>query len=179
MADFDQLATLFEFAGGAKSRGPMMAAVATAESSGDETIVSPAGAIGYWQIMPFWAATFGWPVSYLYQGYYNARAAVKISGGGFHVGAWDTCYNPPSSAARRLDLTWPERGSPAWNELQTHGTATGPGGGGETVGSPDPSDQQLIQQRNWADHLQQVAIVNNTAWVAYNRKLHYGGRTAL
>lgn len=173
---YDSAQTLFKFAGGAASRAPMMSAVAGAESSYESGVVSPAGAIGLWQIMPFWAAHFGWPVSYLYQPLYNAKAAVGISGGGFHVGAWDTCYNPPSAAANRLDLTWPEKFSPAWNILQSHGASVAPPGGSQGIGSPSPGDSKLVQETSWANHLQRVAIQNNTAWVAYNRKLHYHGR---
>lgn len=172
---YDSLQTLFKFAGGASSRAPMMAAVALAESSGESGVVSYAGAIGLWQEEPFWAAHFGWPVSYLYQPLYNAKAAVGISGGGYHVGAWDTCYNPPAAAARRLDLSWPERGSPAWNILNGHGgAATGPGSS-ESVGSPSPGDTRLLQQVAWANHLQSNAIVTNTNWVSYNRQLHNRG----
>lgn len=176
---WDSLQTLWKFAGGNASRAQVMAAIALAESGGRSWVVSSAGAIGLWQEEPFWAGHFGWPVSYLYQPLYNAKAAVGISGGGFHLGAWDTCYYPTSSAANRRDLHWPMQHSDAWNILQTHGAASGPGGGGETVGGPDPSDRQLIQQTAWANHLQNNAIPNNTAWVAYNRKLHYRGRTQL
>lgn len=170
--NYDSAQTLFKFAGGSPSRAPMMSAVAGAESSYDDKIVSPAGAIGLWQIMPFWAGDLGWPVSFLYQPIYNAKAAVHISGGGFHVGAWDTCYNPPSAAANRLDLRWPEKFSPAWNILQSHGASVAPRGSGVGAGTPSPGDRELVRQAEWANHLQNVAIQNNTAWVAYNRKLH-------
>jgi hypothetical protein len=157
----------------------MMSAISLAESSGESGVVSPAGAIGLWQVMPFWAEDFGWPLSYLYQPLYSARAAKMISGDGTNVGAWDTCYYPTSSAADRKDLSWPEQHSDAWNILQTHGVTTGGSGGGGLLGSPSPGDAKLAQQVAWANHLQENAIPNNTAWVAYNRKLHYTGSTAL
>lgn len=169
---WDSLQQLWKAAGGNTSKGPVMAAIALAESSGESGVVSPAGAIGLWQVMPFWAGDFGWPVSYLYQPLYSAIAARRISGDGEHLGAWDTCYNPPSAAANRLDLRWPERGSPAWDELDSHGASSGGGGGSESPGGPSPGDRRLQQQVAWANHLQDHAIPVNTNWVSYNRQWH-------
>ena len=169
--DWPQLQALWKFAGGNASREDVMAAISLAESSGEAEVVSPAGAIGLWQVMPFWAPHFGWPVSYLYQPYYNARAAVGISGGGYHLGAWDTCYNPPSAAANRLDLSWPETGSPAWDELRSHGAGTTGGGGGGGSTGPSGADAVLMRQFAWANHLAEYAVVNNTNWVSWNRTL--------
>jgi len=176
---WDSLQTLWKFEHGNSSKAEMMAAIALAESSGISDAVSPAGAIGLWQVMPFWASDFGWPVSYLYQPVYSALAAVRISGDGSNVGAWDTCYNPVSSAAHRKDLSAPETGSPAWNILHDHGISVTGGGGGSVVEGPAPGDAQLASQVAWANHLQTNAIPNNTIWVAYNRDLHWKGSTAL
>jgi sugar/nucleoside kinase (ribokinase family) len=170
--DWDALQRLEYLAGFPASRRPVMAAISLAESSGDSTIVSPAGAIGLWQIMPFWAATFHQPVSDLYVALINCDDARRISGNGYNLGAWDTCYNPPSSAAVRRDLHWPETGSPAWNILQTHGAGINPGETHGAAGSADPGDRQLMQQVGWANHLQDNAIPHNTGWVAYNRSFH-------
>lgn len=166
------LERLWEAAGGAPAKAALMAAISIAESSGNSGAVSPVGAIGLWQVMPFWAPHFGLPVSALYIALTNARVAKGISGDGNHVGAWDTCYNPPASAARRLDLTWPEQGSPAWNILGGRG---GGGGGGVVVVShtgPSAADSALARKVGWANHLQTVAIPNNTRWVSFNRTLH-------
>lgn len=175
--DWDALQRLEFLAGFPASRRPVMAAIALAESSGQSTIVSPAGAIGLWQIMPFWAGTFGQSVSELYVALVNCDDARRISGNGYHLGAWDTCYNPPSSAAVRRDLGWPERGSPAWNILQDHGAGINPGPATGASGGPSPSDKTLMRQVSWAKHLQEVAIPNNTGWVAYNRTLRGPGRS--
>lgn len=170
---YDGLQKLWEFENGRSSKAPMMAAIALAESSGESGVSSYAGAIGLWQVMPFWAPHFGWPVSYLYDPIYSARAAVLISGDGSNVGAWDTCYNPPSSAANRRDLTYPLRGSPAWNILNDHGESGGGGSTGTIQGSSEAGDSRLAEQVTWANHLQTHAIPDNTAWVAYNRKVHW------
>lgn len=182
MTDYSwgQLWGLWDGAGGRHDKGAMMASIAEAESSGDSIAVSPAGAIGCWQVMPFWASDFGWPVSLLYSGHYSAVAAVRISGNGANVGAWDTCYNPPSSAAYRKNLSEPEQGSPAWNIW--HGSSGGPQGGGggvQTVShsGPDAYESQIARQTIWANHLQEHAIPDNTRWVSFNRKLHYHGPT--
>lgn len=174
--DWDALQRLEQLIGFPASRQPVMAAIALAESSGESEAVSPAGAIGLWQIMPFWAGTFGQSVSQLYVAAYNCDDARRISGDGYHLGAWDTCYNPPSSAANRRDLSWPETGSPAWNMLRSHGGGGGGGGPPKTIGAPTASDKQLMQQVAWANHLQTHAIPNNTGYLAYQRTLRGPGR---
>lgn len=169
---------LWDSQGGAHDKGAMMASIAEAESSLNTQAESPVGARGLWQEMPFWASYFGWPVSYLFIATYNARGAVRISGNGSNVGAWDTCYNPVSSAANRRNLSEPMQGSPAWNIW--HGQGGGPSGGrvsGNALhGRASDSDRALVDRVSWANHLQGNAIPNNTEWVADNRKLLYGHR---
>lgn len=176
-----QLWGLWDGAGGRHDKGAMMASIAEAESSGYSNAVSSAGAIGCWQEMPFWAGVMGWPVSMLYVAHYNAVAAVHISGNGSNVGAWDTCYNPVSSAANRRNLREPEVGSPAWNiwNGSSGGAAPAGSGAGNSGSAPDAADMELIRKTVWANHLQQNAIPNNTGWVAYNRRLHFTPRGAL
>jgi hypothetical protein len=176
-----QLWGVWDSVGGARDKGAMMASIAIAESSGNTGVTSPAGAIGAWQIMPFWAGTFGWPVSALFNVTWNARAAVRISGNGTNVGAWDTCYNPPSSAANRRNLSGPLPGSPAWNVWKGQGGHPTGGGGTPTATSsgPSQSERAVLSRVPWANHLQENAIPNNTRWVAYNRTLHRRGPTVL
>ena len=172
-----QLWGLWDGAGGRRDKGAMMASIAEAESSGYSNAVSSAGAIGCWQEMPFWAGVMGWPVSMLYVAHYNAVAAVHISGNGSNVGAWDVCYNPVSSAANRRNLREPEVGSPAWNIWNNTGGGAQSTGGLDNSGggAPSAADMELIRKTRWANHLQENAIPNNTAWVAYNRSLHHNG----
>ncbi len=145
-----QTEAIWVFAGGAESRKVMMTAVAISESSLNSTIVSPAGAIGLWQIMPFWAGHFGWPVSNLYQTYYNARAAVSISGNGTNVAAWDSCYADIYSSGRLSYLSWPQAGSAAARNLALMGGGGGPGGGpGE--GEAPPANIQAAASSGWSD----------------------------
>lgn len=169
-----QMWGLWDSVGGARNRGAMMASIAEAESSGNSLAISPAGALGLWQIMPFWASEWGWRVESLLIGVASARGALRISGNGYHVGAWDTCYNPVSSAADRRDLSEPMVGSPAWNIWHGHGGGPGSSGGGgvQTYQGPDAAEQEVIAKVAWANHLQENAIPNNTRWVAYNTVLH-------
>jgi len=173
--DYSQLQTLWQFAGGTPSRAPLMAAIALAESSGDSNAVSPAGAISLWQVMPFWAGELGMTVADLFVPLDNARAARSISGGGFHVGAWDTCYNPPESAADRKDLTWPETGSPAWNILHDNGGGSSGGGSTAPYGGATPADRQLLSQFAQANYYNAQTIPWNTQQVVYNTGLRPGG----
>src|SRR5215469_6631225 len=177
MSHFDMAALerLWISEGGSSSKATLMAAIATAESSGDSTARSWAGALGLWQVMPFWASDFGWSVSALLIATYSARAAIRISGDGNHVGAWDTCYNPPSSAAHRLDLSWPQRGSPAYNILGGGSTGGGGGGGhvvqGNSYNQPSSTERAVAIKVSWANHLQEHATPDNIAWLADQRRL--------
>lgn len=169
---------LWDSQGGAHDKGAMMASVAEAESSLNTLAESYVGARGLWQEMPFWAGVFGWPVSYLFVATRNAYAAVHISGNGRNVGAWDTCYNPVSSAANRRNLSEPMVGSPAWNIWhRSSGNAIG-GGVTATVshGGASAAQRSLVQRVSWANHLQQHAIPDNTQWVKDDTKLLLGGK---
>jgi hypothetical protein len=123
------------------------------------------------------AVDFGWPVSFLYVVTFNAQAAKRISGNGQNVGAWDTCYNPPSSAAFRRTLSEPEAGSPAFNIWRGQGGHPSGGGGGivDTSSGPSAAERAVLARVPWANHLQENAIPNNTRWVAYNCQLHRRG----
>jgi hypothetical protein len=126
-------------AGGPKARAVEWVAIAIGESSLDDHVVSPAGAIGLWQIMPFNAAPHGFTVNELYQPGVNAKVAVEMSGGGTNCAAWDSAYRNIYASGRYAFLAWPEAGSADYNnlpiaqaELSGHGLSgiTNPGNPG-------------------------------------------------
>lgn len=120
-----QVAGYWEAAGGPKSRDVEWVAIAMGESSLDDSVVSPAGAIGTWQIMPFNAAPYGYAVADLYNPAVNARIAVLMSGGGTNCAAWDSCYANIYASGRYSFLSWPELGSADYNNLPIAAAAIG------------------------------------------------------
>lgn len=116
---YGQLKELWVYAGGSADKADMAAAVATAESGGRPKIVSPAGAIGLWQIMPFNAhgADLRDPVA-------NARRAVEMSGNGVNWRPWDVMWDPPERA-RSSAATYLSPNAPAMRVLKSHGGGTG------------------------------------------------------
>lgn len=114
-----QVADYWIGAGGPPSRAVEWLAIALGESSLISDIVSPAGAIGIWQIMPFNASIGGGTVQDLNDPAYNAKVAVIMSGGGVNCAAWDSCYLDIQASGRYTYLAWPEQGSSDWNLLPT------------------------------------------------------------
>lgn len=112
-----EVAGYWEGAGGPASRIVEWVAIAIGESSLDDAALSPAGAIGLWQIMPFHAAEFGITVDSLYDPRTNALVAVVLSGHGTNCAAWDSCYADINASGRYSFLAWPERGSADFNNL--------------------------------------------------------------
>lgn len=112
-----QVAAYWEGVGGPASRDVEWVAIAMGESSLDDSAVSPAGAIGLWQIMPFHAAEFGITVDSLYDPRTNALVAVSLSGHGTNCAAWDSCYANIYASGRYTFLAWPEVGSADYNNL--------------------------------------------------------------
>lgn len=104
-------------AGGPRNRAVEWVAIALGESSLVSDVVSSAGAIGVWQIMPFNASIGGGSVADLYNPSYNARVAVIMSGGGANCAAWDSCYLDIYKSGRYSYLAWPEVGSADFNYL--------------------------------------------------------------
>jgi hypothetical protein len=102
-------------------------AIAVCESGLNTGAVSPAGALGLWQIMPFNFAPLGLDVNYWSVAFTNARAAVLLSGHGSNCAAWDTCYADIAASGRYRYLNWPERGSCAANEMARIGASGGTG----------------------------------------------------
>lgn len=103
--------------GCARDRLVEWTAIGWTESGWDTTIVSPAGAIGTWQIMPFNAGIGGGSVADLYDPDYNAKVAMIMSGGGQNCAAWDSCYANIYVSGRASYLNWPEDGSAAFEEM--------------------------------------------------------------
>lgn len=104
-------------AGGPRSRMVEFVAVSMAESSLDTIAVSPVGAEGLWQVMPFWFPDLGLPPGSWSDPHVNAEAAVRISGHGSNCAAWDTCYRDIAASGRYNFLSFPEPGSAAANNI--------------------------------------------------------------
>lgn len=113
-----QVADYWIAAGGPRSRATEWVAISLGESSYDDSVVSSAGAIGLWQIMPFNAAPHGVTVDDLYNPLINARVAVAMSGQGTNCAAWDSCYANINASGRYAFLGWPEQGSADYDNLQ-------------------------------------------------------------
>lgn len=131
-----QVAGYWTGAGGPKTRAVEWVAVSIGESSLDDAAVSPVGAIGLWQIMPFNAATYGYAVADLYNPAVNAAVAVAMSGGGVNCAAWDSCYADIQASGRYTFLAWPEQGSADYANLAV-AAAELAGHGIPVVTSPD------------------------------------------
>lgn len=114
-----QVADYWVSAGGPKDRAVEWVAIAIGESDFDDQVVSPAGAIGVWQIMPFNAPTYGYSPADLYNPAVNARVTVLMSGGGTNCAAWDSAYRDIYASGRYTFLAWPEVGSADYDHLAT------------------------------------------------------------
>ena len=129
-----QVAGYWEGAGGPASRAAEWVAIAMGESGLVSDAVSPAGAIGIWQVMPFNAPPYGYTPNDLYDPAINARVTVAMSGGGTNCAAWDSAYADIYASGRYSFLAWPERGSVDYNNLaaaaaELGGSAVNPIGG--------------------------------------------------
>lgn len=104
-------------AGGPKDRVVEWVAIAIGESDFEADVVSPAGAIGVWQVMPFNAGPYGYTPADLYNPAVNARVTVLMSGQGQNCAAWDSAYRNIYASGRYTFLSWPEVGSADYNNL--------------------------------------------------------------
>lgn len=120
-----EVADAWFVAGGPDSRQVEWVAIAMGESSLNDSVVSPAGAIGVWQIMPFNASIGGGTVEDLYDIAYNARVAVLMSSYGTNCAAWDSCYKNIYASGRYKTLAYPEVGSADYNNLAIAAVALG------------------------------------------------------
>lgn len=112
-----EVAAYWVSAGGPSDRSTEWVGIGYSESDLDDSAVSPDGAIGIWQIMPFNAHIGGGSVGDLYDPEYNARVAVRMSGGGTNCAAWDSCYVNIYRSGRYRYLSWPETDSTAWRGI--------------------------------------------------------------
>lgn len=142
-----QVADLWLAAGGPRNRVVEWVAIELSEGGLFTDAVSPAGAIGPWQIMPFNAAPHGYSVADLYIPIDNAKIAVAMSGHGTNCAAWDSCYRDINASGRYAFLSWPESGSSAFDKLAWVSAALGHdklGGAMPPVGNPVTS--QIARQ---------------------------------
>lgn len=139
-----QVADFWIGAGGPRSRAVEWVAIAMGESSLEYDVVSPAGAIGLWQIMPFNAGPYGYSVQNLYDPAINARIAVLMSGYGVNCAAWDSAYANIYASGRYSYLAWPEVGSADYNNLTAAAAALqGQGLTAATTSPPPPITDDL------------------------------------
>jgi Transglycosylase SLT domain len=136
----DEVAYYWRLEGGPASRQVEWTAIALGESSFITDALSPAGAIGLWQIMPFHAAEFGITVDSLYDPRTNAMVAVSLSGHGTNCAAWDSCYADINRSGRYSFLGYPEVGSADYNNIPIVARMLGQSPGIQQGGGPPPVD---------------------------------------
>lgn len=112
-----QVADYWVGAGGPRDRAVEWVAIAMGESGLRTDALSPAGARGVWQIMPFNAGPYGYSVAQLDNPAVNANIAVAMSGGGTNCAAWDSAYLDIQRSGRYKFLAWPEQGSADYQNL--------------------------------------------------------------
>lgn len=122
-----------------RNRATEFVAIGICESSLNTDAISPAGALGVWQIMPFNFAPLGLPLSGWADPNVNALAAVLLSGHGANCAAWDTAYANIGASGRYSFLNWPEGGSCAANNLGTASVASGTDKTGGAIPPSQPS----------------------------------------
>ena len=120
-----EVAKYWTGAGGAANRQVEWVAISMGESGLDDAAVSPDGAIGLWQIMPFNAHYGGGSVGDLYDPAYNAKVAVIMSSNGANCAAWDSCYADIGRSGRYSYLSYPEKGSADYANIAIAGVAIG------------------------------------------------------
>lgn len=177
-----QIADLWLQAGGPSNRVVEWVAIEMSEGGLSTDAVSPAGAIGPWQIMPFNAGPHGYSVADLYNPLDNAKIAVAMSGHGTNCAAWDSCYRDILASGRYSFLGWPESGSSAFSKLGWVSAALGHdklGGAMPPIGSlTSPQIARDVAQMNLLSSkvypgLDKMAIAQR---MAINRTLVPGWR---
>lgn len=133
-------------AGMPRNRCTEFVAIARCESSLNTEAISPVGALGLWQIMPFnfpglGLSVMGWDDPNL-----NARAAVLLSGHGANCAAWDTCYANIQASGRFMFLNWPQAGSCAFNNLGATSVIVGTHNSGGAAAPPFPGVDGSLEQ---------------------------------
>ena len=141
-----QVADLWIAAGGPRNRAVEWTAIALGESGYSTDVVSSAGAIGVWQIMPFNAAPHGYSVGQLYDPLINAKVTVAMSGHGTNCAAWDSAYRNINISGRYSFLAWPEPGSADYANLAVVSAQLGRDKLGGAVPPPGSSDTHALAQ---------------------------------
>lgn len=152
-------------------------AIGIAESGLDTAAVSPAGAIGVWQQMPFNATDRGYQPDALFRPDINALITVELSGQGVNCAAWDTAYADINATGRYSFLAWPEAGSAAWHNEGAVAAVLSHGYPAPVTGGPPPGTGPTgaqIQEQQWAAELQSIELqlVEGTrAWLTGQDRL--------
>lgn len=164
-----QVADYWIKAGGPKRRAVEWVAIALGESGYRTDVVSSAGAIGLWQIMPFNAAPHGTTPQGLYDPLINARVAVEMSGGGTNCAAWDSCYADIQASGRLSYLAWPQPGSADYANLTVVSAELGHDKLGGAVPPPGtfPTPELVRASASIDRQLQalQAALVPQLVWI--------------
>lgn len=170
--DWHQIAAYWVSAGGPSDRSTEWAGICNAESGRDDEAVSPDGAIGLWQIMPFNAHIGGGGVGDLFDPTYNAKVAVIMSGGGTNCAAWDSCYVNIFRSGRYRYLSWPESDSSAWRSIIAASAGLGTDTtGGASLGSVPSLADGMASAVDDVRVLATIAIPNLTSqlWTLAHR----------
>lgn len=168
-----QAATYLVDAGMPANRLAEFVAIGECESSLFTDAVSPVGAVGVWQIMPFNAGVGGGTVHDLYDPAYNARVTVIMSGHGANCAAWDTAYANIQRSGRYAYLNWPEVGSCAHNNLLGVAVTIGHGQPGHVTPPPPLTADGLLNAM-----LAGVNVIIHNGLPALGRQLTGYGQTA-
>ena len=118
---WDQIWNIWVDNGGDRNTAVWAAAVATAESGGNDQAVSLSDDWGLWQINAIHFAEFHTWAGAVLEPNLNARIAIAISQNGHNWAPWCTAWHP--SRVRFCGsgyLPSPEVGSPAWSKYQEH-----------------------------------------------------------
>ena len=103
--------------GGDPTRGLVMISIARAESGWESTIVSPSDDHGLWQINRIHFGEYGVNDATVLDIDVNARIAISLSGNGFNVAPWCTCWQDPGVNCGNGLLRDPQPGTPAADEI--------------------------------------------------------------
>lgn len=115
--DANQMRTLWLRNGGDPARTLVMLSIARAESGWDSTNVSPSDDHGLWQINRVHFGEYGVNDSTVLDIDTNCRIAISLSGNGFNVAPWCTCWLDPADNCGNGLLRDPQTGSPAADEI--------------------------------------------------------------
>ncbi len=145
--------------GGPRNRTVAWLSVALAESGWDTEAISPADALGLYQILRSNFAGLGLPASGWDVPDINSRAAVLLSGGGMNFAPWDTAYANINASGRFSFLGWPQPGSAAANNMPHVASLLGGGfGGGGTAPAAPGVTGTLADAIGWYNRTTHATI---------------------